>query len=222
MSTPELHEQQPPGGRTSAEALAVAVFFREFLRAPLRTASVVPSSSALAALMLEPLRAGCQQQVLVELGPGTGAFSRRVPILSPIGIRHIAVEANPVLAQHLARNCPWIDVIHGTAADLPTLLADRGIADVDVIVSGLPWQAFAGDAGVSLVREIASALSDNGTYTQFTYSWTRWTPPARRQRALLHQRFRQIGVSSAVWRNAPPAFVYTCSVPEREPTNPPS
>jgi phosphatidylethanolamine/phosphatidyl-N-methylethanolamine N-methyltransferase len=216
MTARELPERQSAARQRPGDARGSTMFFREFLRAPLRTASVVPSSAALADVMLAPLRTG-HQQVLVELGPGTGAFSRHVPSLTPAGTHHIAVEANPAMAQHLARNCPWIDVIHGSAADLPILLADRGIVDVDVIVSGLPWQAFAGPAGPALVNDIASALSDNGTYTQFTYSWTRWTAPARRQRELLRQRFRQIDVSSTVWRNAPPAFVYTCSVPERRP-----
>ena len=57
------------------------VFFREFVRAPLRTASVVPSSRALAVAMVPPFpRAageGCCP-VVVELGPGTGAFTQLI------------------------------------------------------------------------------------------------------------------------------------------------
>lgn len=46
-------------------------------------------------------------------------------------------------------------------------------------MSGLPWQAFAGTAGTDLVAAIAANLAPSGAYTQFTYSWTRWAPPAR-------------------------------------------
>lgn len=48
-------------------------------------------------------------------------------------------------------------------------------------MSGLPWQAFAGTAGTDLVAAIAANLAPSGAYTQFTYSWTRWAPPGRRQ-----------------------------------------
>ena len=62
------------------------LFFREFVRAPLRTASVLPSSSTLALRMLDPLRSR-SRPVLVELGPGTGAVSSLVPTLAPGGFR---------------------------------------------------------------------------------------------------------------------------------------
>jgi hypothetical protein len=50
------------------------------------------------------------------------------------------------------------------------------------MLSGLPWQAFAGTAGTDLVGAIAASLGPWGAYTQLAYSWTRWAPPGRRQR----------------------------------------
>ena len=51
-----------------------ALFVREFVRSPLRTASIVPSSSRLAEQMVAALPAE-GDPVVVELGPGTGAFT---------------------------------------------------------------------------------------------------------------------------------------------------
>jgi phospholipid N-methyltransferase len=44
---------------------------------------------------------------------------------------------------------------------------------VDLIVSGLPWQSFAGPVGGRLIDTIAGCLRRDGVYTQFTYSWNR-------------------------------------------------
>src|SRR5664279_2544367 len=110
--------QDHPPTTGPASSRGAGLFLREFVRAPLRTASVLPSSSTLALRMLDPLRSR-SRPVLLELGPGTGAMSSLVPALAPGGVRHIAVENNQMMARHLARRCPWIEVIEGSAAELP-------------------------------------------------------------------------------------------------------
>lgn len=193
---------------------ARALFVREFVRAPLRTASLLPSSRTLAARMTRPAR---QEQtsgrVVVELGPGTGAFSTALAQQLQPGDRHLAIELNPVMAAHLRTTHPTVEVVTGGAAELPQLLAERGIEAVDLVVSGLPWQAFSGPTGRQLIGTVAGALAPTGTFTQFTYSWTRWAPPARRQLAQLRAAFGSVEISPTIWRNFPPAFVYTARRP---------
>jgi phosphatidylethanolamine/phosphatidyl-N-methylethanolamine N-methyltransferase len=123
--------------------------------------------------------------------------------------RHIAIELNPTLAAHASRRCPQVEVVTGAADDLPAILAARGIAGADHVVSGLPWSAFTG----TLIDTIAAALSPAGVYTQFTYAWTRWAPPAHRQLAQLRQAFGEVVITRTVWRNLPPAFVYVSRRP---------
>jgi phosphatidylethanolamine/phosphatidyl-N-methylethanolamine N-methyltransferase len=77
----------------------------------------------------------------------------------------------------------------------------------------LPWQSFAGPVGGRLIDTIAGCLRPDGVYTQFTYSWTRWAPPARRQHSALTAAFHHVQVSPNIWRNLPPALVYTCTGP---------
>lgn len=205
-----------PAGRHPKPASGHLLFLREFVRAPLRTASVVPSSRFLAERMISPLHArdwSRRPPVVLELGPGTGAFTRVVQQSAPAGTRHLGVELNPLMAQHLSEAFPAVEVVVGPAADLPGMLDARGIDGVDLIISGLPWQSFAGPAGPRLVDTIASCLAPGGTYTQFTYSWTRWAPPAKRQHRTLHESFDEVQVSRTIWRNLPPAFVYTSTGP---------
>lgn len=180
-----------------------ALFLREFLRSPLRTASAVPSSPSLAEQMIAALPDD-GDPVVVELGPGTGSFTSAIQRRLVGRGRHIAIELNPTLAAHVSRRCPEVEVVTGSAADLPGILADRGILGADHVVSGLGWSAFTG----SLIDTISASLAPDGVYTQFTYTWTLWAPPARRQIAQLRQAFGEVVITRTVWRNLPPAVVY--------------
>lgn len=191
-------------GRTTA-------FVREFLRDPLTTASVVPSSTALAAAMIP---AGRNWPVVLELGPGTGAFSRALQAQPHPPTRHLGIELNPTMSTLLAADFPQLEVVTAGAAELTAVLAAAGlVGGVDLIVSGLPWQAYAGPDGAALIPAIAAALRPDGAFTQFTYSWTRWTPPGRRQHRSLRASFQEVEVNGPIWANLPPATVYTCRGP---------
>lgn len=150
--------------------------------------------------------------VVVELGPGTGAFSRAIRAQSPN--RHLGIELNPTMSALLSADYPTMEVITAGAAELSeVLVAERLLGQVDLIVSGLPWAAYAGPGGSGLIPAIAGALRPDGVFTQFTYSWTRWTPPGRRQHRNLRASFKSVQVQGPVWANLPPATVYTCRVP---------
>jgi phosphatidylethanolamine/phosphatidyl-N-methylethanolamine N-methyltransferase len=190
-------------------------FLREFARSPLHTAAVAPSSRALAAAMTLPLPAG-GSPVVVELGPGTGSFTRAIQERTGGRARHVAVELNERWAQLLADRHPEVDVVRGDARALPRLLADRGITAVDAVVSGLPWVAYTpGADGRGLHTVLTDVLAPTGVFTQFAYSWTRWARPARRQLADLRAHFAEVTISPMVWRNLPPAVVYAARRPVR-------
>ncbi len=180
-------------------------FLRAFARDPLHTAAVSPSSAALAAAMTAAVPA-TGDPVVVELGPGTGAFTRAIQERRGGRGRHLAVELNAEWAALLTGRYPGVEVAVADANDLPRLLAERGIDRADVVVSGLPWVAYAGGG---LHGVIAGALAPAGVFTQFAYAWTRWAPPARRQLADLRRHFADVTVGPVVWRNLPPAVVHT-------------
>jgi phosphatidylethanolamine/phosphatidyl-N-methylethanolamine N-methyltransferase len=179
---------------------------REFLRSPLLTATVAPSSRWLAAQMVVPIPERGEPTV-VELGPGTGAFTQLIQDRLGGRGRHLAIELNPRLAGLLGRRFPGVEVVHANAVDLPELMAERGLS-ADVVVSGLPWVAYRPVAGVSLLPLVAGSLSPEGVFTQFAYNWTRWAPPARQHLHGLRTTFEEVVLSRTVWRNLPPALVY--------------
>lgn len=218
-SRPVRRAPAPAGGRGAGPRDTWAArgrFLGEFLRDPARTAAPAPSSRALAEVVCAPLPA-TGDPVVVELGPGTGAFSDLVQ--ERLGGRghHLAVELNPRLAALLGRRHPSIDVAVAGAAELPALLAERGLGGADVVVSGLPWAAYPEPgracAAPRLTDVIAGALRPDGAFTQFNYVWSRWAPPARRQHRWLREAFEEVVASRTVWPNLPPALVYLARRP---------
>lgn len=195
-----------------------AVFAAQFARSPVTTASVWPSSGALARAMAEAARPEapeCGARVVVELGPGSGTVTGALTARAGLRDRHLAVEINPVLAHRLADRFPRVEVVPADVAELPTLLALRGLPQVDVVVSGLGWSATRPGADDALVPVLSRVLADDGVLVQFAYRWTRWATPARTLRAELDAAFETVDVSPVVWRNLPPAVVYRAHRPRR-------
>lgn len=186
-------------------------FLREFVKSPTTTAAVGPSSRFLAAEMVAPIPAQ-GDPVVVELGPGTGAFTEVIQRRLGGRGQHLALELNAKWAADLGRRFPDVDAVCADAHDLPKLLAERGVR-ADVVVSGLPWAAHAARDGRSLVSVIAGSLTENGAFSQFAYTWTRWAAPARRQLADVRATFEETVLSRTVWRNVPPALVYIARRP---------
>lgn len=185
------------------------MFFQEFLRSPLTTASAIPSSRTLSEQMAAPIPDE-GEPVVVELGPGTGAFTEVIRRRLDGRGRHLAVELNPRLADVLAKRFPDVDVVVADAERLPELLADRGVL-ADVVISGLPWAAYRG----RLTEAVAAAMRPAGAFTQFTYTWTRWAGPSRRQLAGFRRCFEEVVLSRTIWGNVPPALVHVMRRPRR-------
>jgi phosphatidylethanolamine/phosphatidyl-N-methylethanolamine N-methyltransferase len=201
-----------------------ARFAAQFVRAPLATASVWPSSSALARTVADAALGSCSGArrgggpVVVELGAGSGAFTLELARRLAGRGRHQAVELNPALAHHHAERLPTVEVVPADVAELPTLLAVRGLpatGGVDVVVSGLGWSATRPGRDDSLLPVVASTLAAGGVFVQFGYTFTRWAGPARALEQELRDLFGEVTTSPTVWRNLPPAVVHRAAHPVR-------
>lgn len=190
----------------------MGAFFSAFLRRPGTMGAVVPSSARLASVLSSVVpRAGAP--VVVELGPGTGAVSAVIAQRLPAGGRHLAVELDPDMVGYLRRTRPGLEVVPGDARQLGKLLAERGVDRVDAIICGLPWALFDDTVQSEVLAEIGRAIGDTGAFTTFAYVQGMALPAAHRFRAKLRGAFEEVLVSSTVWRNVPPAFVYVCRRP---------
>lgn len=169
--------------------------------------AVWPSSPALAEMIVRAARVRSAEFVL-EIGPGSGAFTG--PILKSLrpDARFLAIEKCPELAREVSAKYPGQRVIAGCATQLTEHLQDHG--NPDAIVSGLPWAAFDEDLQNALLREITSSLAKAGVFATFAYFGPHRLKAGRAFRRKLDQHFAEVGRTPVVLANFPPAFVYFC------------
>lgn len=184
-------------------------FLREFIRKPGSTGAIVPSSAELARLMVE--EASLEgASVIVEFGPGTGPITRALIETKPKNAKLIAIERNEEFVAMLRDRHPELDVAHDCVQKLQNILAARGETVADRIVSGLPWAAFDETLQREIMKAAHGSLAEDGVFVTFAYIQGFALPPAWRFRKLLREMFSEVRQSDVVWRNVPPAFVYTC------------
>ena len=132
--------------------------------------AVMPSTSFLARDMLGPVQMK-KGVVIVELGAGTGAFTREILTRLPSDGKLLVIELNPTLVAHLKKklNDPRVVIIEGDAAQLGSYLREEHCAQADYIISGLPIGNFRYAVRHDILSAIHSNLSDAGRYIQFQY-----------------------------------------------------
>lgn len=184
-------------------------FLSTFLRRPAVTGAIAPSSRWLAARITEDMKLD-QAETVVELGPGTGAFTHAIQTQLRSDALLLAMEINPEFASDLARRFPRAHVVNESAEKLDEHLARLGRTSVDCVLSGLPWACFSMDMQKRLLGAVIRTLRPGGQFATFAYIHGCWLPPGRRFRRLLESSFSHVRTSRTVWRNLPPAFVYRC------------
>lgn len=202
ISDPSLDEQD--GGEVAIDLQSIRTFLRQWLRDPVKMASVTPSGRQLARLMVGQLPPGCSR--VVEVGAGTGAFTRALLDAGIAPSRLLVVEINPDLAGFLRKRFPGVAVACADARHLDVLAAEHGLlADgkLDAVVSGLGMLSMPAGLRVAILRAAFAALGDAGRFIQFTYGPA--SPVRRREREALGLRMRRAGFAL---RNLPPANVY--------------
>ncbi|WP_344927172.1 class I SAM-dependent methyltransferase [Saccharopolyspora gregorii] len=207
--------QRPQTGRPASVFADYRKFAARAARKPGLVGAVAPSSPHLAREMasIVPRTASETGPVVVELGPGTGALSRAVRDRLPEGGRHLAIELDSGMVEHLRADLPWLEVVQGDAAKLRTLLADHGVDRVDAVISGLPWSILPGELQRDILAEVGQVLVPGGAFTTFAYVHALGMSGARAFRNRLDLAFDEVLTSRTVWRNVPPARIYTCRRP---------
>jgi phosphatidylethanolamine/phosphatidyl-N-methylethanolamine N-methyltransferase len=194
-------------------------FIESFIREPFAVGALCPSSPVLARAVVD----SCEFKpgdTVVELGPGTGAFTRR--LLQRLGPRGqlLALETSATSVELLRRTLPRCRVIHDSAEHLGRYVPD---GRADCVVSGLAWGNMLPRAQDRILKAVWQALSARGQFVAFAYAHAFCLPTSLRFRRLLFQNFARVETTPIVWRNLPPAYIYRCwpspARPHPEPPN---
>ncbi|TAN07381.1 MAG: methyltransferase domain-containing protein [Rhodanobacteraceae bacterium] len=192
------------GGEAAIDLHSIRTFLRQWFRDPVKMASVTPSGRQLTRMMVAQLPADCSR--VVELGAGTGVFTRALLDAGIAPSQLLVVEINPDLSDFLRDRFPRVPVACADARHLDTLAAERGLlADgkLDAVVSGLGMLSMSSELRCEILRAAFAALGDDGRFIQFTYG--PFSPVRRREREALGLRMHRAGFAP---RNLPPATVY--------------
>ena len=164
--------------------------------------TAVPSGPFVARAMARAVGDISENQVILELGPGTGSFTRELVKRYPDN-RIVAIEFVEAFAKHLAKAMPNVTVVNGCASDMNSHLETLNIqtAEIGAIVSGLPFLTLPQELTPKIMASIRAVLQPGGRFVQITFSKRAW------------DRFEMPGFTwepaTRVWRNVPPAFVMT-------------
>lgn len=175
-------------------------FFRAWLSEPFRVAAVTPSGRALASLIVSEISA--ETGPILELGPGTGVFTRAL-LARGVAEENLAlVEFGMEFAAKLSIDFPRARTMCMDAARLRDVeLFDERL--VGAVISGLPLLSMAPRRVYSILEGAFAHLCASGAFYQFTYG-----PRCPISRPLLDRLGLKATYLGGTFANVPPAAVY--------------
>ena len=194
--------------------MRLRTFVAEALTNFLTVAAISPSSRYLATAMLVPLSLA-RTRVALELGGGTGAITLALLNQLPPHATLLVFENNPRFFDYLRRSIsdPRVILINSSVENLDSELHRRGIQQVDAVTSSLGLAFMPDYKRQALFQRLSPFLHQKSVFTQYQYIHGLQFVEGRlcrlNLRPLLSRYFGSVQ-SRIVWRNLPPAYVFTC------------
>ena len=175
-------------------------FLRGFLKHPVMVGSVIPSSKILIDKMLEPVD-WPNTKLFIEYGPGVGTFTQHILDRLAPDATLLTIDTNPDFTSYL--NSKFMDsrleAVTGSAASVRKIMAERGFAEADYSLSGLPFTTLPAGVGPAIAAETAEALRPGGAFLVYQFS-----PKVREYIAPHFERIDK----GFEWVNIPPATLF--------------
>lgn len=156
---------------------SLLAFVKQVFRHYHHTGAVAPSSPALARAMTRSLRAAPGRKRLLEVGPGTGPFTKlMLKALRPGDELHI-VEINSAFARRLERTL--LGPFRRAHPDITVNLYCQPIETAslegpfDYIICGLPFNNFPPVVVRAIFRRLLELLTEGGELAYFEYAGVR-------------------------------------------------
>ena len=173
-----------------------SVFLGQMMRRPTEVVAIAPSSAAVARRMTEGLEQ--VQGPIVEIGPGTGSFTKAIMERGIAPERLTLMEMNPVFCETLRQKFPGVTVLNRPAQEIEQI----GLSNIGAVISGVPVLARP-QIQRQVVGRALRVMSPDAILVQITYS-----PGA----PISDEMQAELGVSvekrATVWANLPPARVF--------------
>ncbi len=174
---PTTKSIKPASSRRPAPRSGLLAFITQAISNYHFTGAVAPSSPALAKAMTKSLRLHSGPKRMLEVGPGTGPFTKQMLMAMRDGDELHIVEINPTFAQRLDRTLlqPFQQkhpqrFVHLHCEPIET----AGVTGkFDYIVCGLPFNNFPPALVRSIFRRMIALLEEEGELAYFEYAAVR-------------------------------------------------
>ena len=183
-------------------------FLQAFLKNPTKVGSIAPSSPELARVMLEGIQPDADNVVL-ELGVGTGAITKFLQELVPDDRSYLGIELDEALVRLVSKNFPDLKIVCGNAAEMSDIHARSGLGKVSYIVSCLPFVSLPGEVRNNVLNEVDKFMQKGCLFRTLQYAHGYYIPSAVKFRKMMQERYGKEKRSQLVMKNVPPGYLLT-------------
>ncbi len=183
-------------------------FLQAFLKNPLKVGAITPSSPELAAKMIDGIDAD-ENNVVLELGVGTGAITKFLQSKIPNNKSYLGIELDKDLVKTLNRNYPDLEIDCGNACDAYSIHKKSGLGKIRYIICCLPFVSLPNEVGERILGEVDKFMQKGCTFRTFQYAHGYYMPSAIKLREFMRERYGKSRRSKLIVKNVPPAYTLT-------------
>src|SRR5687768_14494772 len=185
-------------------------FLQAFLKNPAKVGSIAPSSPELALKMLEGIEPAADN-VVIELGVGTGAITKFIQDIVPDDRSYLGIELDSSLVRLLRENFPEMNIVCGNAMETEAIHNRSGLGKVGYIVCCLPFVSLPAKVRSGVLDQVDKYMQQGCEFRTLQYAHGYYLPSAIKFRDLMRSRYGKEKRSSLVVKNVPPGYTLTWS-----------
>jgi phospholipid N-methyltransferase len=183
-------------------------FLQAFLKNPLKVGSIAPSSPELALKMIENIKPS-KNNIVLELGVGTGAITKFLQNILPDDESYLGIELDRDLVKSLNKKYPKLKIISGNACETSAIHQKTGFGKVGYIICCLPFVSLPNEVGEKILSEINTFMDKGCVFRTFQYAHGYYMPSAIKLREFMRKRYGKAKRSPLIVKNVPPAYTLT-------------
>lgn len=183
-------------------------FLQAFLKNPLKVGAIAPSSPELAAKMIEGITPN-EDNVVLELGVGTGAITKFLQDVIPNKNSYLGIELDKNLVKTLNRNFDELKIVTGNACDAYSIHKKSGLGKVGYIICCLPFVSLPNEVGERILMQVDRFMQKGCTFRTFQYAHGYYMPSAIKLREFMRNHYGKSRRSRLIVKNVPPAYTLT-------------
>jgi len=183
-------------------------FLQAFLKNPFKVGAITPSSPELAQKMTEDISPN-ENEIILELGVGTGAITKVLQEIVPNRESYLGIELDKDLVKSLKRKFPELKIVRGNACEVFALHQKANLGKVGYIISCLPFVSIPNEIGEKILQEIDKFMAQGCVFRTFQYAHGYYMPSAIKLREYMERRYGKAQKSQLIMKNVPPAYTLT-------------